>query len=199
MTRRPRRRLTPRSRTSAWLLWSCVLLFGARVIGQIEALLVAPAWLPPMQAWYSGLLPYYLLLPLQIVLLMAMGIVAWNRRVRTGRFAAAWPRTAAALRHLACLYFAAMALRLLFNVIDNGADFWLAGAIPVAFHWVLALFLLVSARPSEFTMEPLRVPAHEEQQDDEADDIPHGDVPSLAQPMAHGFRLREEVGYRNAG
>jgi hypothetical protein len=197
VTRRPRRRLTPRSHTAAWLSWSCVLLFAARVIGQIEVLLLAPGWLPPMQAWYSGLLPYYLLLPLQIVLLMAMSIVAWNRRVRTGRFAAARPRTAAALRHLACLYFAAMALRLLLNVIDNGADFWLAGAIPVAFHWVLALFLLVSARAPDFSLG--RVPAQEQHQDEEADDIPHGDVPSLAQPMAHGFRLREEVGYRNAG
>jgi hypothetical protein len=189
--------MTRRSRTAAVLLWSCVALFAARVIGQIEALLLAPAWLPSMQAWYSGLLPYYLLLPVQIGLLMSMSVVAWNRRVRTGRFAAANPRLAVALRLVACLYFAAMAVRLVLDISENGADFWLSGAIPVAFHWVLALFLLVSARPAKFAS--LRVPAREQHQHEEADDIPHGDVPALAQPLAHGFRLREQVGYRHTG
>ena len=199
MTRLANRHMTGRSFTAAILLWSCVVMFAARVIGQLEALLLAPSWLPDMNAWYSGLLPYYLLLPAQIVLLMIMSVVAWNRRVRTGRFAAAYPRLAGALRMAAWLYFAMMAVRLGLNFRNNGADFWRSGAIPVAFHWVLALFLLVSARASKFTMEHLWMPAHEQQQDDEADDIPHGDVPALPQPLANGFRFREEVGYRNAG
>jgi hypothetical protein len=192
------RRMTRRSLSAAMILWSCIVLFAARVIGQVESLLLAPSWLPAMDAWYSGLLPYYLLLPLQIVLLMIMTVVAWNRRVRTGRFSAANPRTAGVLRILACLYFAAMAVRLGLNIGDNGAEFWRTGAIPVAFHWVLALFLLVSARPSE-SLDDLRMPAHDEQQDDEAYDIPYGDVPAMPQPLANGFRLREQVGYRNAG
>ena len=192
-------RMTRRSCSAAILMWSCVALFGARVIGQVEALLLAPDWLPPMQAWYSGLLPYYLLLPAQIALLMGMGVAAWNRRVRTGRFAAAHPRLARALRVAACLYFLGMALRLALNIDAHGADFWLSGAIPVAFHWVLALFLLVAARRSEFASQVRGVPANEQQEDEYADDIPYGDVPSLAQPLAHGFRLREQVGYRNAG
>ena len=186
--------MTLRSCSAAVLLWSCVALFGARVIGQIEALLLEPDWLPSMEAWYSGLMPYYLLLPAQIALLMFMAVVAWNRRVRTGRFAAAHPRLATALRVAAYRYLAGMSLRLLLNLIENGEDFWRSGAIPVAFHWVLALFLLVAARPSEFTLDHLRVPAGDQDQDDEADDIPYGDVPSLAQPLAHGFRLREQVG-----
>ena len=37
-----------------------------------------------MDAWYSGLLPYPLLLPAQIAILMLMAVVAWNRRVRSG-------------------------------------------------------------------------------------------------------------------
>lgn len=192
-------RMTRRSCSAAVLLWSCVALFGARVVAQIEALLLEPEWLPPMAAWYSGLMPYFLLLPAQIALLMIMAVVAWNRRVRTGRFAAAHPRWARALRIAACGYFLAMALRLALNIHTHGGDFWLAGAIPVAFHWVLALFLLVVARRSEFPLHGLGMPAHEQHQDDESDDIPYGDVPSLAQPLAHGFRLREQVGYRNAG
>ena len=42
-----------------------------------------------------------------------------------------------------------MAVRLAVNINVNGADFWSEGAIPVAFHWVLALFVLVSARAAE--------------------------------------------------
>jgi hypothetical protein len=54
------------------VLWICIALFFARVVGQIEVLLLAPDWLPPMSAWYSGLLPYPILLPAQIGLLMLM-------------------------------------------------------------------------------------------------------------------------------
>lgn len=38
--------------STATLLWTCVALFAARVIGQLETLLVAPPWLPDMEAWY---------------------------------------------------------------------------------------------------------------------------------------------------
>jgi hypothetical protein len=174
-------------------------LFGARVIGQFEVLVAAPGWLPDMDAWYSGLLPYYLLLPVQIALLMVMAVVAWSRRVRTGRFALANPRIARALRGLALLYFLAMALRLGINLTDNGVDFWRAGAIPVAFHWVLALFMLVSARPAESVLGLVRIPAEDQHQDDEADDVPHGDVPALTQPLAYGLGFGEQVRYRDAG
>ena len=190
--------MTQGSRSAAILLWSCVALFAARVIGQFEVMLLAPAWLPPMDAWYSGLLPYYLLLPAQVVLLMIMSAVAWNRRVRTGRFAAANPRAAGALRLAAYLYLGLMAVRLGLNIFANGAEYWRAGAIPVAFHWVLALFLLVSARASESRARTW-IPAGDEYQDEETDYIPHGDVPAVPQPLAHGLRLREQVGYRNAG
>jgi hypothetical protein len=191
--------MTRRGREAALLMWTCMALFGARVIGQFEVLVAAPGWLPDMDAWYSGLLPYYLLLPVQIALLMVMAVVAWSRRVRTGRFALANPRIARALRGLALLYFLAMALRLGINLADNGVDFWRAGAIPVAFHWVLALFMLVSARPAESVLGLVRIPAEDQHQDDEADDVPHGDVPALTQPLAYGLGFGEQVRYRDAG
>jgi hypothetical protein len=171
------------------LLWTCVALFGARVLGQLEALLIAPDWLPDMDAWYSGLMPYYLLLPAQIALLMLMSVVAWNRRVRSGAFARANPRAAGALRLFALLYFTAMAVRLGVNLIGDGTEFWREGAIPVAFHWVLALFVLVSGR----------APPEHRQQDEVTDDVPHGDVPAIPQPLAGGFGLREQVRYGHSG
>jgi hypothetical protein len=170
-------------RQTAVMLWACVALFAMRVIGQLETLLLEPAWLPDMDAWYSGLLPYPLLLPIQIAILMIMAVVAWNPRVRNGQFAQRHPHAADALRLFALLYFVVMAVRLAVNINTNRADFWSEGAIPVAFHWVLALFILVSGR----------APAQEHHQDDEADDIPHGDVPTLAQPLACGPRFGEQV------
>jgi hypothetical protein len=163
------RRFKARGLEAAVLLWSCVVLFAARVIGQIEVLLIAPEWLPEMDAWYSGLLPYPLLLPAQILILMVMSVVAWNRRIRTGRFARANPRVAVTLRGFALLYFAAMAVRLALQGMEH--------AIPIAFHWVLALFVLVSARATLATRK----------EQDEADDVPYGDVPPLPQRMGYRY------------
>jgi hypothetical protein len=177
---------------AATLLWVCTAFFAARVIGQFEALLVAPAWIPDMDAWYSGLMPYYLLLPMQIAMLMAMAVVARDQRVRDGRFARRNPRAADALRIFAGVYFVVMAIRLAVNINENGADFWREGAIPVAFHWVLALFVLVSSRASS-PMGSMRVPAQHNHQHDEADHVPHGDVPALPQPLANGFCFGEQI------
>ena len=178
------------------LLWGCVALFAARVIGQLEALLVAPAWLPDMDAWYSALMPYHFLLPAQIAILMIMAVVAWNRR--TGHFARANPRAAATARIFAGAYFVAMAVRLGVNINENGANFWREGAIPVAFHWVLALFVLVATRASE-AMRVLRVPPQHHHQHEEADDVPYGDVPAVEQPLAYGFGLGEQVRHGDTG
>jgi hypothetical protein len=178
-----------RARTTAALLWGCTALFAARVIGQLETALLSPAWLPDMDAWHSGLLPYPLLLPAQIAILMLMAVVSWNRRIRNGSFARSSPRAAGALRIVAGLYFVVMAVRLGVNVIDNGGEFWREGAIPVAFHWVLALFLLVAGR----------MPAEHQQQREEAYDVAHGDVPALAQPLADGLGFGKQVRYGDAG
>ena len=194
-----KRLATRTSCTAAALLWSCIMLFAARVLGQFEVLLVSPEWLPAMDAWYSGLLPYYLLLPAQIAILMVMSVVAWNRRIRSGAFARANPRGALALRIFAGIYFLVMAVRLGVNVIDNGAEFWRNGAIPVAFHWVLALFLMVAGRRADSVVGSVRVPADERHENDEADDVPHGDVPALTQPLAYGFGFGKQVRYGDAG
>jgi hypothetical protein len=186
-------------RTARVLLWSCVALFAARVIGQFETLMVAPAWLPDMAAWYSGLMPYPLLLPAQVAILMLMSVVAWNRRIRSGAFARAHPRAAGALRLFAGLYFTLMAVRLGVNVIDNGADFWRQGAIPVAFHWVLALFVMVAGRDAASAVGDVWIPAEQRDEDQETYDVPHGDVPAIAQPLEDGLGLGEQVGYGHAG
>jgi hypothetical protein len=132
---------------TAAVLWTCIALFFVRVIGQVEVLLLEPAWLPPISAWYSGLLPYPLLLPLQIALLMLMSVM--TVRATSPAPASQSPRGATVWRALAFIYFAVMAARLAWCVGKYGWDFYLHGGIQVAFHWVLALFVFVWARATQ--------------------------------------------------
>jgi hypothetical protein len=120
------------------MLWACIGLFLGRVLGQIEVVLIAPAWLPPMEGWYSGLLPYPLLLPAQILILMLMtGLTVNEMRRPHGAAGREW------LRVVSLIYFAAMVVRLIVQFLRGADTVIAAGGIPVAFHWVLALFLLV--------------------------------------------------------
>lgn len=129
------------SRVRIAVLWACTGLFLLRVLGQVEVVLIAPAWLPPMEQWYSGLLPYPLLLPAQIALLMLMtGLVVRERRVPRFANDRNW------LRVVSLIYFAAMLSRLIIQYLRGADNVIDAGGIPVAFHWVLALFLLVLSR-----------------------------------------------------
>lgn len=134
-------------RTRIVVLWICVALFFLRVIGQIEVLLLAPPWLPPMNDWYSGLLPYPLLLPAQILLLMLMAVLVVGE-MRTSDATNATARWRRWVRRAALVYFAVMVLRLTIQLARGAEDVIAAGGIPVAFHWVLALFLLVLSRIS---------------------------------------------------
>jgi hypothetical protein len=123
------------------VLWACIGLFLLRVLGQIEVVLIAPVWLPPMEAWYSGLLPYPLLLPAQILILMLMtGLTVNEMRRPHGGPGRHW------LRVVSLLYFSAMLVRLIVQFLRGADNVIAAGGIPVAFHWVLALFLLVLSR-----------------------------------------------------
>ncbi|HEY0159042.1 MAG TPA: hypothetical protein VGF28_17280 [Thermoanaerobaculia bacterium] len=114
------------------LLTILLALFIARVLGQLVVVLFHPAWLPPMEAWYSGLLPYPLLLPAQLAIVVLM--VAMIRQVRRG--APPSRRLANGIFVFAALYAAGMLVRLL--ILQKGH-------IPVVFHWVLAAFLFTYA------------------------------------------------------
>jgi hypothetical protein len=128
------------------LLWTCLGLFLLRVLAQIEVLLVQPDWLPPMEAWYSGYVPYYVLLPAQILLLMVMAVLAVAETRPSIGPPKPWRRWA---RVFAIVYFLAMAVRLIIQFVRGVPDIISAGGIPVAFHWVLALFLYTLGRPAK--------------------------------------------------
>lgn len=114
------------------LLTILLALFIARVIGQVLVVIAQPHWLPPMEAWYSGLMPYRYLLPAQIAIIALM--VAMIRQVASG----APPNRSLAIGIFvfATIYAAAMVVR--FFVRRRPL-------IPILFHWVLAAFLFTYA------------------------------------------------------
>lgn len=129
------------SRARIVVLWTCTGLFLLRVLGQIEVVLISPTWLPPMEQWYSGLLPYPWLLPAQILILMLMTALVVNEMHGPHPAARRCWLTIASL-----IYFAVMLLRLIVQYLRGAEDFAAAGGIPIVFHWVLALFLLILSR-----------------------------------------------------
>jgi hypothetical protein len=56
------------------LLSVLAFLFLLRVLGQALVFFAGVTALPPMSEWYSGLLPYPLLLPTQVAI---VGLQAW--------------------------------------------------------------------------------------------------------------------------
>ena len=108
------------------------VLFLARVAGQALVAFFDVTWLPGMDAWFSGLLPYAVLFPIQIVILVAMVVIdrdAWRGR---GLFARLRPETGRTLQWLACVYALSMVVRFMITR---------SHPIPIVFHWVLALYL----------------------------------------------------------
>lgn len=127
-------------------MWLCCILFFTRVFGQVMAGLYAPAWMPPMEAWYSGLVPYPVLLPAQMALLMFMAVITTGQTRNGSGCYQPRPVVARRLQTVAYVYAAAMALRYLVAVRTTDIQFWYdGGLVPVVFHWVLASFIWLAA------------------------------------------------------
>lgn len=107
-------------------------LFIARVVGQIIVVVAQPRWLPPMEAWYSGLMPYRYLLPSQMAIIALM--VMMIRQVAIG----APPNRSLSIGIFvfATIYAGAMVVRFFVRRYP---------LIPILFHWVLAAFLFTYA------------------------------------------------------
>ena len=131
----PSRRLVP-------LLWALLGMFVLRVAGQALVAFFRVDFLPPMQQWYSGLLPYEYLLPSQIVIIAAMAKICVDFTRGTGFFVT--PRRFFAVHWLYFGYFylAAMVARYPIQMALHPESRWFGGTIPIFFHWVLAAFVI---------------------------------------------------------
>lgn len=135
------------ARRYGMVLWTLTTLFACRVLGQILVAFAGVTWLPPMVEWYSGLLPYPVLLPVQLFMLAGMAKLnmgvhggdgpLWTRRPRLGKF----------LVGFAGLYALGMAVRYgVFHGWYPERGWFPPGIIPILFHFVLASYLFTLGR-----------------------------------------------------
>ena len=125
------------------LMWVCLALFIARVLGQVYAGLYKPRFLPPWEEWYSGLLPYPWLLLAQVLIIMWMTLIAYDVTRATGFFVLESPATISFVQWFSLIYFFGMIFRYVLTMWRVPARRWFKGTIPIWFHMVLALFLLL--------------------------------------------------------
>ncbi len=126
----------------AAILWSLWAVFVCRVLGQVLVMLDVAPWLPPVEAWQSGLLPYPLLLASQVLVLCLYGTVCWQFTRGWGLFVAPRPRLGVWLIGGGSVYAGLMGIRFLMWLHHDPGEQWMGGPLPIVFHWVLASFLL---------------------------------------------------------
>lgn len=121
------------------VLWALTVMFVLRVAGQILVALRAPGWLPPMEQW--NLLPYPILLPIQLIFIAVMVWIdmAFGRAegapVRGGRDLGLF------LIVFSALYATSMLIRYVVRMRRRPRERWFGGTIPIVFHLVLATYL----------------------------------------------------------
>ena len=137
--------------------WSCLVksyavilgvlafAFLLRVAGQLLVANFEIGFLPPMEEWYSGLIPYPILLVLQALLLGVQLSISRDLWRGSGFFSIPRPRAGAVLRIFSYIYFGAMVLRYVITMSAFPERRWFVGTIPIFFHWVLAAYLVTLA------------------------------------------------------
>jgi hypothetical protein len=146
----------PDERWRGRVLWALLGAFVLRVAGQVVVGVTAPSWLPPMEQWYSGILPYPLLLPTQIVLIGLMARLAHRATRHVGRMPGSPPSRGVWLARASFLYAAVMLVRYGVQLAIRPEWRWFGHTIPIAFHLVLATWLYVLAGAMRAPSRPRR-------------------------------------------
>jgi hypothetical protein len=118
-------------------------LFVLRVGGQLLVVHRSPRWLPQAEQWASGLLPYPLLLGIQVVVIGLMTAMALGIALGWPALAAPRPGLGSLVVVLAVTYAVAMLARFVLRAATPPQRRRPAGTIPIVFHLVLATWLLV--------------------------------------------------------
>ena len=131
--------------------YACVLgllsaVFAARVFGQLLVAVFGVEFLPPMDAWYSGLIAYPVLLTIQLGIVALQLEISRELWVGTGAASVARPALGRALAWGSLVYFLVMAGRFLLTrvILPEAGQF--GDTIPIVFHWVLAAYLWILSR-----------------------------------------------------
>ncbi|MEX2286616.1 MAG: hypothetical protein WD648_05965 [Planctomycetaceae bacterium] len=139
----------------AIILGFLAFAFCLRVLGQVLVAFGHVSFLPPMDEWYSGLLPYPVLLPIQILILAVQAKVSLDIWRGSGFFAIPRPRSGMALCVFSYVYFAAMVLRYVLTMSLYPERRWFGGTIPIFFHFVLAAYVFLLGR---YQVQAIREP-----------------------------------------
>ena len=132
------------ARTTAGYLLLFSLLFMVRVAGQVLVLLRAPSWLPPMHEW--NLMPYRFLLPIQLAMLAAMGVIESSLFRESGPLVERHRGFGWLLIGFSAVYASAMAVRYVVRMRRWPEERWFGGTIPIVFHFVLAAYVFTWGR-----------------------------------------------------
>jgi len=118
-------------------------LFVLRVVGQAVVAFFHVEFLPAMQEWHSGLLPYEYLLLSQVVIIAVMVRVCVDFTRGFGFFVSPLRFFAVQWLFLGYLYLAVMIVRYPIQMYLRPESRWFGGTIPIFFHWVLAVFIIL--------------------------------------------------------
>ncbi len=121
-------------------------LFACRVLGQALVAFLGVTWLPAMEHWHSGLVPYPTLLIVQLLMLILMIKIAGEIWRGAGFFAELRPHWAEFLIKFSAAYVGIMVLRYILTMIEHPEMRWFGPTIPIFFHFVLAGFVYVLGR-----------------------------------------------------
>jgi putative CocE/NonD family hydrolase len=119
------------------------VLFLLRVVGQLLVAVWHVPFLPPMQEWFSGVIPYPVLLACQALILAVYGKVCLEFALGSGFFVVPRLGLGRFLLRFGSLYLVIMIIRYALRMALYPVERWAGGSLPIFFHWVLALFLLV--------------------------------------------------------
>jgi hypothetical protein len=121
------------------VLWLLTGLFSVRVTGQMLVAARAPGWLPPMEDW--NLVPYRVLLPVQLAILAVMVWIDVSFTMDSGAPVDRSQRLGWLLVGFSAIYAGSMGVRYAVRMRRRPEARWFGGTIPMIFHLVLATYL----------------------------------------------------------
>lgn len=127
------------------ILWMLTGLLFLRVVGQLIVYFRAPAFLPPMEQWQSGLVPYPFLVACQVLVLALMVSISADFTRGAGFWFQPHPTLGLIVLWWSYLYAGAMAVRYVVRMARRPDQRWFGGTIPIIFHCVVAAFQWVFA------------------------------------------------------
>ena len=133
------------------LLWFITIVFLGRVLAQVFVGIYSPSYLPKMEMWYSGLMPYPILLTYQVFIYTCMIIFNFCLYMERGPlFLVLNDKTSIYYIYFGAVYFLLMILRFVIHKIKEPDIIWPRGSIPIFFHFFLAIYIILLGSYSYF-------------------------------------------------